>query len=77
MFCGYVVLGHFWSLSAVVAEKKLQEGGDLDKGFYQAKIDMCEFYFDRIIPRAYAHSKMICNGVKSITKLEEDSFSYL
>jgi hypothetical protein len=78
MFAGYAMLAYFWSLAAVTAEKKLEQGdGEMEQGFYQAKIDMCEFYFKRIMPRALAHSKMICNGVSSITKLEEDSFSYL
>ncbi len=53
MYSGYVLLAFFWAQMYQSAEK----GGRFGESFYKGKINTCEFYFNRILPRADAHVK--------------------
>lgn len=76
MVGGYVTLGYFWSRAAIVAEKAIEEGkGDND--FYQSKIEMANFYYDRIMPRAEALIESIGNGADSLMAMDVDRFIFL
>lgn len=54
MYTGYMTLGYYWLRMAEVAQKKVSAKQDPD-GFYQAKLDTCEYVFTRILPRADGH----------------------
>ncbi|KPA85151.1 putative mitochondrial acyl-CoA dehydrogenase [Leptomonas pyrrhocoris] len=58
MYSGYLTLGYYWLRMAEAAQKKVAAGQDPD-GFYQAKLDTCEYVFTRVLPRADAHYKMM------------------
>ncbi|KAK7195015.1 acyl-CoA dehydrogenase [Novymonas esmeraldas] len=58
MYSGYMTLGYYWLRMAEVAQRKVAAGQDAD-GFYQTKLDTCEFVFTRILPRAEAHNKIM------------------
>lgn len=58
MYSGYLTLGYYWLRMAEVAQKKVAARQDPD-GFYQAKLDTCEFVFTRMLPRADAHYKIM------------------
>ncbi len=53
-YSGYMVLGYYWLRMAVAAQAKVDAGKDAD-GFYRAKVDTCNFYFGRVVPRADTH----------------------
>ncbi len=76
MFAGYTTVGFFWSQAAIVAEKAIEEGKG-DKAFYQAKIDMANFYYARLMPRADALIESINNGSETLMAMDEDSFVFL
>ena len=76
MFAGYVTLAYFWSRTAIVAEEAMQkEGAQVD--FYQAKIEMADFYYQRLMPRADALVESIGNGAESLMAMHEDRFIFL
>ena len=77
MFAGYTTVAYFWAVSAVAAERCLKDGGNQEKGFYEAKLATAEFYYQRIMPRAMAHEAVIKNGVDSMMALDESQFAYL
>ncbi|NND80919.1 MAG: acyl-CoA dehydrogenase [Gammaproteobacteria bacterium] len=76
MFAGYVTLAYFWSRAAIVAEQAI-ENGDGDADFYQAKLEMANFYYDRIMPRCEALIESIGNGADSLMAMDEDRFIFL
>ncbi len=76
MVGGYVTLAYFWSRAAIVAEQAIEEGrGDAD--FYQSKIEMANFYYDRIMPRTDALIESIGNGADSLMAMDVDRFIFL
>ncbi|KAI5685892.1 AcylCoA dehydrogenase [Leishmania braziliensis] len=58
MYTGYMVLGYYWLRMAEVAQRKVAAGQDAD-GFYQTKLDTCEYVFTRILPRVEAHKRIM------------------
>ncbi|KPI84006.1 putative acyl-CoA dehydrogenase [Leptomonas seymouri] len=58
MYSGYLILGYYWLRMAEVAQKKVSAKQDPD-GFYQTKLDTCEFVFTRVLARADAHYKIM------------------
>lgn len=77
MFAGYVTLAYFWSRAAIIAEDRLDAGDEVDTEFYQAKIEMANFYYDRIMPRTDALASSIQNGAESLMAMHEDNFIFL
>jgi len=76
MFAGYTTVGFFWSKAAIVAEQAIAEGKG-DKNFYQAKIDMANFYYARLMPRADGLIEAINSGSDTLMALDEESFIFL
>lgn len=58
MYSGYVVLGYYWLRMAVHAQNKIDAGLDTD-GYYKSKVDTCNFYFARIMPRGTSHGAIM------------------
>jgi hypothetical protein len=76
MYSGYLCLAYYWAMMAETAYQKLEEGeGDL--AFYKAKIQTAEFYFERMLPRAKSHAKMMIKDPKSLMQMKEEDFSFL
>jgi len=76
MVGGYVTLAYFWSRAAIIAENAIEKG-EGDAGFYQAKIETSNFYYDRIMPRVDALIESVGNGSESIMAMDVDRFIYL
>eukprot|EP00759_Apiculatamorpha_spiralis_P051842 PhF_6_TR5518/c0_g1_i2/m.7831 len=75
MYSGYITLGWYWFRIANVARKAIAEGRDKD-GFYLAKVQTAEFYFDRILPRAEGHAKMMLAPSKSIMQMKQEHMMF-
>jgi len=76
MFAGYVTLGYFWSRAAIVAEDAIEKGeGNIE--FYKAKVEMANFYYDRLMPRADALVDIIGNGKDTLMSMDEERFIFL
>ncbi|KAG8348635.1 Acyl CoA dehydrogenase N terminal domain [Trypanosoma vivax] len=58
MCTGYVILGYYWLLLAVAAQKRLETGQESQK-FYRSKIDLCHYVFQNILPYVDAHFQMM------------------
>lgn len=76
MFAGYVTLGYFWSKAAIIAEQAIEDGKG-DKDFYQAKIEMANFYYERLMPRADALVESIGNGAETLMAMDAERFVFL
>lgn len=72
MYSGYVVLGYYWLRMAIVAQAKIDAGQDAD-GYYKAKIDTCNFYFNRIFPRCNAHAEIMMAPAGSCMDAKADA----
>jgi alkylation response protein AidB-like acyl-CoA dehydrogenase len=76
MVAGYVTVGYFWSRAAIVAEEAIDSGKG-DKDFYLSKIEMADFYYDRLMPRVDAMIESISNGSDSLMAMDVDRFIFL
>lgn len=76
MYSGYISMAFYWAMMAEAAYKKLASGTS-EPEFYKAKIQTAEFYFERMLPRAKGHAKMMVKDPKSLMQMEEDNFSFL
>ncbi|MFP6789702.1 MAG: acyl-CoA dehydrogenase C-terminal domain-containing protein [Thalassolituus sp.] len=74
MYSGYIVMAFFWAKMADAAFTQLKSGGDAD--FYRAKIQTAEFYYDRMLPRAKGHGKMMLKDPKSLMQMKDEHFSF-
>ncbi|KAG5500583.1 hypothetical protein JKF63_03678 [Porcisia hertigi] len=72
MYTGYMVLGYYWLRMAEVAQRKVTAGQDAD-GFYQTKLDTCEYVFSRILPRAETH-KIIMLAEPTLCEYKEENW---
>ena len=75
MYSGYVCLAYFWAQMVKVAQEKL-DAGTTETGFYTAKVQTAQFYFDRILPRTAAHAQMIAAGSDSMMAIDEENFAF-
>lgn len=73
MYSGYIAMAFFWAQMADAAYTGLKVNA-VDKDFYQAKIQTAEFYFDRMLPRAKSHGKMMLKDPKSLMQMEDAHF---
>ncbi len=76
MYSGYVMMGHFWLKQAIVAQDKLSNGGKEPADYYKAKLQTAEFYFDRLLPRANSHAKLMLASTKSVMQMDNEHFSF-
>lgn len=72
MYSGYIMLGYYWLRMATVAKKKVEKKEDPD-GFYQQKIDMCDYYFNFIFPRIRTHGRIMFTDPTILTKIKNDN----
>jgi len=75
MYSCYIVMAFFWAKMADAAFTNIAAGNDVE--FHKAKIQTAEFYYDRLLPRAKAHGKMMLKDPKSLMQMDEESFSFL
>lgn len=75
MFSGYVILAYLWLRMALVASEKLAAGSG-DAEFYQAKLDTCEFYFKRLLPRTAAHLAAAQAGSDCMMSMSAESLAF-
>jgi 3-(methylsulfanyl)propanoyl-CoA dehydrogenase len=68
---GLTALAYMWAMMAKVALDK-QDGGEAD--FYQAKLKVARFYFQRELPATRALSVGICAGSDTLMDLDEALF---
>ena len=75
MYSGYIAMAFFWAKMADAAYSGIKSGkGDQD--FYKAKIQTAEFYFDRLLPRAKGHGKMMLKDPKSLMQMKDEHFTF-
>ena len=76
MYSGYAMMAYFWAQMAAVALEKLENGGTEVPEFYKAKVQVAEFYFDRLLPRAAGHADALVSPSRSLTQLAPEHFSF-
>ena len=67
---GTVAGGWMLARSAIIAKKRLDEGGDNAK-FYRGKLATCRFYAENILPLATVLNGQVVGGHKTIVALDE------
>ena len=70
---GTVAGGWMLARSAIIAKKRLDEGGDNAK-FYRGKLATCRFYAENILPLATVLNGQVVGGHKTIVALDESYF---
>lgn len=73
MYSGYACLAYFWADMARIARQKLAEG-TAEEGFYQAKVQTAQFYFQRILPRTRTHKACIESGADNLMAMDATNF---
>lgn len=62
----FVALGHMWLRVARVAQERQKDGGSMNAEFYQAKLVVARFYFQRVMPQTAALSAAIEAGASPV-----------
>lgn len=70
LLAGYVSVGYLLAMSAHVAVGNL-ESGAADAGFYRAKLQTAQFYFDKLLPRIASLEATIRSGSAVLRTMEE------
>jgi hypothetical protein len=70
---GTVAGGWMLARSAIIAKKRLDEGGENAK-FYRGKLATCRFYAENILPLATVLNGQVVGGHKTIVALDESYF---
>ena len=70
MYSGYVLLAFFW----VQMYDKADKGGRFGQTFYNGKKKTCEFYFQRLLPRAQAHVATMLSGSDNLMQFNDEEF---
>ena len=73
MYSGYATLAYMWADMVRVAKAKLAEG-TTEEGFYKAKVQTAQFYFQRILPRTQSHKAAILSGADNLLAMDEADF---
>ncbi len=77
MYCGYLMMAHFWALQAVKAAQLSASGaGHESAEFYSAKIQTADFYFERILPRADAHYQSALAPIRALMQMDNANFRF-
>ena len=73
MYSGYVIFAYFFAQAAVVAQTQLDEG-TTDANFYEAKIYLARFYYQRLLPRTLSLANTMVSGVQNLLSDSTDPF---
>ena len=65
MYSGYVCYAFLFARAARISQKKLAEGSD-DKAFYEAKVYLAQFFFQRLLPRTSSYAQTMVSGVENL-----------
>jgi len=75
MYSGYVTYAYLWARMAKVAAEKLA-GDTTEEGFYKAKLQTADFYFQRILPRTRTCIDSIDASLDTLMDMEVDHFGF-
>ena len=73
MYSGYTYMAFMWAQMSFAAHKQLAAGQG-DKNFLESKLHTAEFFFERILPRADAHSKTLSANLESLMAMPTSYF---
>ncbi len=73
MYSGYACLAYFWAKMAHTAHRALGDGTN-EEGFYQAKIQTAQFYYQRLLPRTQMHKACVESGADNLLAMKTDDF---
>ncbi len=71
MLSGYVTLGYFLARGAAVAAAAL-EAGSSEASYYESRLAVARFYFERILPRTTSLAEMIRSGAANLMDVPEE-----
>lgn len=74
MFSGYVYYAYLFARAAKLSQEKLAQG-DSDKAFYESKIYLAQFYFQRLLPRTASFEKTMLSGISNVLDANVDPFA--
>ena len=73
MYSGYACLAYFWAKMAHTAQQALANG-TTEEGFYRAKIQTAQFYYQRLLPRTQMHKACIESGADNLLAMKAEDF---
>ena len=76
MYSGYVVLAYFWMRAQATALAALAQDDCSEPDFYRAKLSVCDFYFEKLLPRTRSLVATMDSGADSLMALDADHFSF-
>jgi len=71
-YSGYIVLGWYLLRIGAAAQKHITAGNDAD-GYYKSKVDLCDFYFHRVFPRAKLHRELALAPTSSVMQMKNET----
>ncbi|BCE01145.1 acyl-CoA dehydrogenase C-terminal domain-containing protein [Marinicellulosiphila megalodicopiae] len=74
MYSGYAVLAYMWAQMAYKAMQALEDPNCENKQQYINKIQTCEFYYERLLPRTRGFKDCLLGGSKTLMQMSADDF---
>lgn len=77
MYAGYIHMAYHWLRMEAAAEAALASGKmSQPEGFYRAKIQTAQFYFDHILPKTTTLRTTMFTPVESVMSMKKTDFSF-
>ena len=73
MFSGYVCYAYLYARAAKVSQQALATNPS-DPDFYNAKIYLAQFYFQRLLPRTASHALTMVSGLDNVSNANVNPF---
>lgn len=73
MYSGYVCYAFLFARSAKIAQANIAQGSD-EKDFYESKIYLAQFFFQRLLPRTTTYAQTMVSGVENLLSKKVNPF---
>ena len=73
MYSGYVCYAFLFARAARISQIKVSESSN-DKEFYEAKIYLAQFFFQRLLPRTTTYAQTMVSGVENLLSEKVNPF---
>jgi alkylation response protein AidB-like acyl-CoA dehydrogenase len=73
MYSGYITYAYFFARAAKISQQALKNGTD-EKEFYEAKLYLAQFFYQRLLPRTEGFKQTMLSGVSNVLDKKVDPF---
>jgi hypothetical protein len=73
MYSGYVCYAFLFARSAKISQANIEQGSG-EKAFYESKIYLAQFFYQRLLPRTATYAQTMVSGVENLLSKKVNPF---